>query len=477
MFKFKTEPRDYQLTTLERSADREYYAYLLEPGLGKTKITIDNSAYLYDEKKIDAVFVAAPGGVHENWVLDEIPIHLPDHIDYKAMVWNSKKAKNKSFEEEFLDLLKHDGLVFFCMNYEAVITKEGAKRIAQFLETRKVLFVCDESHRIKSMSARRTKAILKAGKLALYRRILTGTPVGNSPFDVYTQFFFLCPKILGFSSFHSFKNRFGVFKKQFGNGRHFQQLVRYRNIEKLHELIDPHATRLTKDDCLNLPDKIYQKRYVELSPAQKKHYVMLKEMLWTQLANGEIVSAPLAITNLLRLQQVVCGHLPTGEDGETVEIDDTCPRINALLEVLEDTPGKVIVWARFRADIKHISEALERANISCVTYYGDTTAEERLEARRAFQDGDVRVFLANPATAGEGLTLHAASTVVYYNNSFKLTERIQSEDRAHRIGQKKSVTYIDLVTKDTVDERVVQALRDKQDLAAQITGDTLKEWL
>jgi SNF2 family DNA or RNA helicase len=490
-YEFKTKPFSHQLTTFEETWHLPWHAVFWEQGTGKTKLIIDTAAKLYMEDEIDALVILAPEGVHRNWITDEIPIHMPDSVAEQARTffYQSGRSGTKWHKAECEAVKKHDGLAVLAMTYDAAKTKKrkdwigGHEFLKNFLTSRRAMLVLDEATRIKSPSAGITKIAVGFGRakglagLAEYRRILTGTPVANGPFDVFSIFKFLSRDFWadrGFSSFHSFKTYFGIFRTmQNREGRQWEQLLDYRNVEELEATIGPHSSRVTKDEVLDLPPKLYQKRYFDLSPEQERAYRDIREefMLW--LESGEMITAPLAITRLLRLHQITSGYIPHDE-GEEVHLFSQNPRLKLLEQICEDTTGKAIIWARFRRDIDQICEML---GDSAVRYDGGVSADDRARAISDFQQGGARWFVANPQAAGEGLTLHAATTVIYYNNSFKLTERLQSEDRAHRIGQEHPVTYIDIIAPGTVDEHIVKALREKQEIARVVLGDQIKEWL
>jgi len=256
----------------------------------------------------------------------------------------------------------------------------------------------------------------------------------------------------------------------------FQQIVGYRNLAELSDKLDSFSFRVTKEEALDLPDKIYTVREVGVTDEQLKYYHSIKTAAMAWLDDGELVSAPAIMTQLLRLQQVLCGHVMT-DDGELVEFPTK--RMDALLGTLEEMSGKVIIWSRFRYDIRKITVMLESkyGPGSTVSYFGDTSDDDRQAAIQAFQSGDARFFVANPQTAGYGLTLTAATNVIYYANDFNLETRVQSEDRAHRIGQHHPVTYVDLMTKGTVDVHIVKTLRNKIDLSAKTLGEEARQWL
>ena len=235
---------------------------------------------------------------------------------------------------------------------------------------------------------------------------------------------------------------------------------------------------MLKEQCLDLPDKIYSPRYIELSKEQEKAYNDLATFAIAQL-EGQTLTVDNTMTMLLRLHQITCGYLPTDNGQPPVPLKNN--RMDELLNVLEETEGKVIIWANYRYSILDIANTLRKkfGEETVVTYFGDTKDKDRQEIVKQFQDKDspVRFFIANQQTGGYGLTLTAAHTVVYYSNNYDLEKRIQSEDRAHRIGQKNNVTYIDIICEKTVDENIVNSLRNKIDLASQSLGETLKEWL
>jgi len=338
------------------------------------------------------------------------------------------------------------------------------------------LLAVDESTTIKNPKAKRTKSLVRLGTTAAYKRILTGSPVTKSPLDLYAQCGFMDKKLLGHDSYYSFQGRYAITRTQRMGSHSFQQVVGYRNLEELSDKLRTFSYRVTKEEALDLPEKIYTTRQVGLTDQQLDYYASIKSAAIAILEDGELVTAPAAMTQLLRLQQVLCGHVMT-DDGELVEVPTK--RLAALEECIDEMDGKVIIWSRFRYDIKKIEAALKKTHgpSSTVSYFGDTTDDARQEAIKSFQFGDARFFVANPQTAGFGLTLTAATNVIYYANDFNLETRVQSEDRAHRIGQHHPVLYVDLMTKNTVDEHIVKTLQSKIELSAQTLGEQVKKWL
>jgi SNF2 family DNA or RNA helicase len=260
--------------------------------------------------------------------------------------------------------------------------------------------------------------------------------------------------------------------------RSFQQITGYRRLDELNAKLDTFSNRILKEDCLDLPAKVYVRRNVELTPEQAKLYTQMKKLALAKMESGELATTQSVLTQIMRLQQICCGFLQP-DDGEIEPVPNN--RMSELMDVVDEVQGKAIIWASYTHDIQQIADALrDRFGAESVaTYYGATPQEERQEIVTRFQDkhGPLRFFVGQPRTGGYGITLTAANTVIYYSNSYDLEIRLQSEDRAHRIGQKNNVTYIDLVSPDTIDEKILQALRDKINLANEVLGDKARDWL
>ena len=475
-YKFKTKPYAHQLTALEKSWDKKEYGYFMEMGTGKSKVLVDNMAMLYDKGRINGALIIAPKGVYNNWFTQEIPTHLVSHIQPTMVLWTASTSKTKDKEYQSLFEIGHD-LHILIMNVEALSTKKGLDFAAKFMSCHKTMLAVDESTTIKNPTAKRTKSILQLGKQAEYRRILTGSPVTKSPLDLYTQCAFLDEFLLGFNSFYAFRNRYAhMVERNFG-GRRVQLIASYQRLDELSDNIKKFSYRVLKEDCLDLPDKIYTKREVELTEEQSKAYATMKSAALA-LLKGKMATAPHVLTQMMRLHQITCGHLKN-DDGTTTKLKNN--RMKELLGLLEEVEGKVIIWANYIYDIENIVENISEVygNDSIVQYYGAIGTEDRATAIKKFQDPDskVRFFVGNPQTAGYGITLTAASNVVYYSNGYDLEKRLQSEDRAHRIGQKKSVTYVDLIAPKTVDEKIVKALRKKMSIANTIMDEDWREWI
>lgn len=492
---FKTKPFDHQLKCLQQFGDAEYFALLAEMGTGKTWVIINNYAYLRARNLVQNMLVIAPNGVQWNWVHRELPMHLPQVIEERTAYagYGGKMTVKEALNAA--DLVRESKKIpsIFCVNWDTLSTSRGLNLVLDFLNNRNCLVVLDESDYCKNPETKRSKAVLGISSLVKYKRIMTGTPITNSPFDAFMQFNFLSPKILRCSSFIAFKKRYGVFLpqnhpivsfiKQHHSGTPLIQAkdangrALYKNLDKLQELIKPVAFRVVKADCLDLPEKLYTNVYVELTKDMRTQYDAVKKAGLLSVEGKEInIATQMAI--LSQLCQITGNHIApaliSAYECESKIIDpEHNPKLEKALEIIQQAlsnESKVIVWARYRAEIEDIYEACKSSGIKAVTYYGDTPEAERRSAIDAFQNGEKEVFISNQQSGGTGLTLTAANVVIYYSNSFSLHDRLQSEDRCHRIGQKKAVTYVNLLARNTVDEHIQRVLDNKQNIADAITS-------
>ena len=478
-YKYKTRPYQHQDDVLMHSWDKTNWAYFMEMGTGKSKVCIDNAVMLRERGEIDTFIVVAPKGVYRTWATLEIPAHMPDRVRDDCLISVWRPTPPRALKQDLMSFMKPaENFRVLVMNVEALSTVKGQKFLVGVLRASQSLLAVDESTAIKSPKASRTKALIKMSELAKYRRILTGFPVTQSPMDLWAQCRFLDRTLLGDcgDNYFQYQYRYAVMKKQSVGTHSFNRVVGYRNLEELSGFLKNFSSRVMKDECLDLPAKIYTQRSVLLSGDQARIYDDLKKYALAHIEDDEFMTTPNVMTQLLRMQQVLSGHTKS-DSGEMMEIRDN--RLNELLDCLEEVEGKVIIWSRFRYDVKRIETELVKkyGPRSTVTYFGDTSDEARSMAIENFQNGEAGFFVGNPQTGGYGITLTAANTVIYFANSFDLAIRMQSEDRAHRIGQTQHVTYIDLIAEGTIDEQIVKALRDKMDIASVVMGEELKEWL
>ena len=471
-YPYKTTPYEHQRDALNESAEKVQWAYFMEMGTGKTKVTIDNLAYLFFKRKVTAALIIAPKSVYLNWET-EIETHMPDVLKYKIYKWNIDKSK------DYHDLQNFKDLRIFLINVEALSTKRGFEACVEYLKTNKLNFVTvDESTTIKNRSAKRTKNILALQKLALIRRILTGSPVTKSPLDLYTQCQFLSPELLGFSSYLAFRNRYAEMTDiPVGSGRYISVPKYYKRIEELEMKLKQFATRIRKDQCLDLKPKVRQKRYVELDGEGKKIYEKLRTTALA-IVEDSTISFSNKLTEIIKLHQV-CNGFTKDDDGQILQLHEY--KLRALEETLEEIDGKVIIWANYLYNIHEIIKFLEKkyGKESVVSIYGAVDVKSRKEAVRKIQeDPNTRFLVGNPTTGGFGLTLTAVNTVIYFSNNYNLEVRKQSEDRAHRMGQKGTVVYVDIVARNTLDEAIMKSLTSKGQIAAKTLGEEdLRDWL
>lgn len=557
MTKFKTKPYKHQLKALKLSQDEKAYALLMEQGTGKSKVVIDTIAHLRRRGEIDVVLIIAPKGVAPGWLRQQFPEHMPDDVSYSIALWKSASNLTKMGLRQLTGVLdRREGLRVFVMNVEAYgATKDAIDFAIDALDSATVasMIVVDESHRIKTPTAHTTKRVLNLRDRCEYRRILTGT-VGDKPFDLFSQFGFLDPEIIGVDNFTAFRNEYAemmpansglmrhiimrqkipmkwtgkyldaagdVVEKEFDEDgiRCKKQMApaylppivktdadgrpKYKNLDKLRRLIEPHSYRVLKADCLDLPEKIYKRFYTELTQRQRKLYEELRETQRIEWEDGRI-SVFNKLTALLRRQQLICGYIG-GIDGQIEEElfpnwEDN-PRICSLLDMIQDRPENefTIIWCRFIPDIKRVTEMLrDKFGLDCaVQFYGAVSDRDRLENVARFQGerqimnrkGEVervepvpdkqraRFMVAQQHAGGVGQTWTAATLSVFYSNSFSLIDRLQAEDRPHRIGQRHVVEYMDIEAEESDDTMIIGSLVAKKDVADTLNNDPKGNWI
>ena len=475
-YEYQTVPYKHQEKTLARCAHRKEFALFLEMGLGKSKVLLDNAAILYEAGKINALLIITPKGNLRNWDKNEIPKHLPDRINRKVVVWQPNHTQKWKQAYGGLVLEEHpERLEIMTMNVEAFSTEKGLKFARAFVLGHETMIAVDESTLIKNPKAKRTKNLLGLSREASYKRILTGFPVTKTPLDLYAQCAFLNPLLLGFKSYYAFKARYAITKMRRMGHNSFQEVVGYHRMDELQGMLKEFSARYTKDKCLDLPEKVYMQRNVELSDEQKKAYEQMRKEALMIIAD-EVYTTQTVLTQLMRLQQIVAGSL-RAPSGEVQVLKNN--RIGETLNILEEISGKAVVFAVFQTDIEQLTKKIAEVygDDSVASYYGKTSQKDRETILDNFQDPDhpLRFFVSNPHTGGRGLTLTAASHMIFYSHSYDLELRIQAEDRIHRIGQDKSCTYIDLVCENTVDEKILASLKKKVDISNEVLGE-VRQW-
>lgn len=465
LYPFKTEPRGYQRRALDCAWGKPGFAFYMDMGTGKTKTSLDLFSAYFIDGKVDRVLVVTKFSTRRNWEA-EIGIHCPVETDVLVL----DTSKPKVFEAWNTDTSR--GLKFLIVGTES-LAAGGATLLAQKFVgcSTRVGMIVDEAHMIKTHSAVRSKNCVKLGLSANYRVIMTGTPVANGPMDVFMQFEFIDPNIIGIGDFYSFRNRYAIM-----GGYEQRQVVGYQNMAELTELLAPFTFQVRKSEVLTeLPPKVFETRTVQLNDEQKRIYREIAKRDKAVMGDRGI-TVTTVLEKMLRLQEIAGGvatwernpdvHNPSKFDH--VRIPGKNAKIEELMSIVEETECSTIIWCRFIEEIQMVTEALveKYGPSSVVQVYGAIDEDTRwANVSDKFQTKKARFIVGNAATGGVGLNMTAAELVVYYSNSFSFTDREQSEDRAHRIGQTRSVTYIDLVAEGTVDETVIEALKSKKDVS------------
>jgi SNF2 family DNA or RNA helicase len=462
----KTKPFAHQMDALNRFLTEPYGALFCEMGTGKTKISLDIMA----NGPEDGALVAAPNGLHLNWMYSELPTHWPDEMDTAVYCWKGTPTtkKAKLLLADFMD--SEARFKFFLINVEALRTKSGFDPAKAFLKSRRSLhMVIDESTCIKNPKAAQTKACFKLGALATRRWLLNGTPITQGPLDLFAQCKFLSPTALPYASYTAFKSKFAVEVSQTFGNRQFNKIVGYRHLEQLSAEVSPFSLRLTKEECLDLPDKVFKTRVIEATPEQSKAYAEMKDLCLTELREGAQVSVTNALTKIIKLHQILTGFVVDDEGTEHMIPNN---RIPALVQDAE-AAGSMVIFCAYVNNVKAVAAALEEKFPNrVVTYYGDTKPDARTAAVKAFQAGEVDFFVASSAAA-KGITLHRTSELTYFSNPRSLETRLQSQDRIHRIGQDKKCTYTDLVIPNSLDEIIINNLKAKKDIADLVLDEII----
>lgn len=505
-FSFVTEPYAHQREWWAIIKDMPFFALEWEMGLGKTKTIFDVCQWLYAKGEIDALLVITLKGVHRKWVEKELPKHFPRGKAHGAFwkrasaengMWFGKNARNRT------SIVKSDRFAVATINFSSVHRASGKKFCERFLRSRRCVIVIDESHNIKTPTAAATKACKALGKKAVRRFILTGTMSTGSTLDAWSQYTFLDPSIVNDMPYWAFKNEFAIletvgdktfetWEKNRLTGRPervekpVMTVVGYKNEKKLAAMLDPYRSRLLKIDCLDLPPKLYRMRSFEMSDNMRRAYEAMSKEFLVELSDGRVMTATMAMTKMIRLQQIACGFVVADEDDPSAEdvrgepLDDHNPRTEALMQEVEKINGAGIIWSYKRYSLRAIADALRAAygEGSVVEYHGGINEEQKARNLTKFQEERARWFVGNPMSGGSGIDLIEAQDMIYHDNSFNLALRLQSEDRFHRIGQEgNTCTITDLECLGTLDRPQLSALKDKKDIAGKVSGDILKAWL
>lgn len=456
------------------TAARKMPHFALAPvvmGSGKTKMLIDVAADKFMRDDIDCVAViAAPKGVHRQWVETAIPRHMTKSVKWRAAVW--KPTRKTPDEVAKPGRVRRLRIMAFNVEAFSAESGRGAKALRDFMKSGRCFLIEDESSRIKTPGAERTKSILKLAPLAVCRAISTGTPITKGLEDLWAQYQFLDPSIIGMSNYFAFRNRYCVTIPAYrGAGLGVVKIVGYRNMEEFVRKIAP-STFVVPKSALGLPAKRREELPVDITPGQRKLYNALRDQLVDDLLEHRIASPANAAVRLVRLQQILCGRayeVSSNEDEPPVAKSIPSLRIPTLMTFLEDNPGPTVIWARFTNDILEIEAALAKAKLRAVTYYGATSDEGREAAKKAMCSGKADYFVSNPSVGGMGVDglQEVCEQAIYYSSSFNREHRWQSEDRIDRIGKRSMSTpslYVDMVVPNSVDRMILQSYEKTEDL-------------
>lgn len=451
-YQWKTIPDPHQREALTKVWGLKNHGLFMDRGTGKTKTTIDFISAKALTGEINAAVVVSPLSMVLSW-RDEILVHSP--IESTIVIYRGGKEKKVPCPGVELA----SGFTWYLISIESLSTGGTTDWTKARMSAKQAWLVVDESARIKNPQANRTKNAISLSKFAKGKSILSGLPILKGPLDLFSQLEFLDPEITGTGDFYCFRNRYAVM-----GGYENREIIGYQNMDELTSLIEPHVFSITKKQALtSLPDKRFKAVRVEMDDEQKKTIATIRKG-----ALGERVLQNV-LERVLRMQQAAAGFAPDGEGGWRMLVPiDKNPKVRALKDIIEGTDEQFIIWCNFHAEIRIVREALRSLSVTFVEYHGAKGPEERKDAERAFQNGSVRGFVGTVSAGGIGITLTAATLVVYFGNSWALEMREQSEDRAHRRGQKNAVLYVDLIAEGSVDELVIDALKSKRDVAEYV---------
>lgn len=489
-FPFKTEPWPHQKQAMLLGRDMPYFAYLMDQGTGKTKVALDDIAYNWIERRIEAALILCPNSIKTNWVawphmvegnwLDAVDTHMSDVVPVEKAVWisNGKKADKKCWNdfEHYLNNRTNDNLIVMVVNYEALTVPRVFDFLDSFVQTFKTMIVCDESTYIKTPGASRTRAAQKLRDNCSIARIMTGTPIIKRPIDAFSQFRFLDEDVLGYGSFYAFRNRYCNM-----GGWENKQIVSYKNLDELSDKIASCSFRVMLKDCLDVPDKIYlPTRYVTMSKPQLKAYSTMLKDFYAEHDSGT-VEARIVLTQQMRLQEITGGYLPIvdelGERIGTQELVDPKhnPKFKEVMELLDGQEGQYIIWSCFHSEIDGMKSLLDNVEV----FDGRVSEDDRLRIRQEFKEGKISGIIANATAGGMGIDeFKVADLSIYLSNQNGNTEgRMQSEARTYRAGMTHACRFVDVLASNSVDIKIRRMIDSDVTLSQTIMRDGVRSVL
>lgn len=473
-YAYKFKPFNHQLEGSNFLKDNKYFALFDEMGTGKSKTVVDAMSQMYYSGFLQAVILVCPNQVKGQWAnleWGQIVTHTPDNIPITISRIDASKPMNK-WVVYSTESNPGSCLHWIVVNYEATRLARIANVLSDYMKQRDTAMVLDESIYIKNYVAQQTKSCIKLGLLAKRRYILNGTPLTKGPLDYFSQFRFLHNSIIGIDRYIIFRNRYAVMGGHKVNGRAVQ-VVGYRNLSELVEKIRPFYRRVTKEECLDLPKKLYQVMEVEMTEEQDKLYKTMKENLMA-FVGGRMITAEIVLTKILRLSQLAAGFVTDHNDNEKItKYLSKSPKVDLSVKLAKESDKPTVIFCMFKPEVELLQKGLAGEGLSYGEIHGDVKVHDREQAIADFQAGKLNVMICQVATGGLGIELYSAGLVIFLSNSYSYAIRSQAEDRVHRTGLKHNVTYVDILATrhkggQTVDHTIQKAISTKKDLAETV---------
>jgi SNF2 family DNA or RNA helicase len=459
----KCKPFLHQDVAFKRFEYAPFFAIFADMGTGKTKMVIDQAGVRYLRGEIDTLLVISLNLVgSQNWI-SELEAHMSPGITYKAAYYMS--GPRVAHKERVAAVCNATGVFrIMVVHVDALSHESGISFCEDFIAKHKAMVIVDESQTIKNPTSRRTKHVTSLGKekAVVAKAITTGTPLDKGWEDLYAQFRFLNPAIIGCRTFAAFRALYC----QMG-GFEGRQIVGHINLPELKAKLEPHTFSVRSEDCQDLPEQMFMERKIELTPEQKKLYDALRNEFFAELDSGEILEADIAMTRLTRLRQVTSGFLPN-DDGTFQHIPSNRPQ--EVLDILEEAGGKkVIIWCLYKESLRILHETFRKAGIGVAHFHGLVAPEKRAtELARFKEHADCQGLLSSTAVGGACITVNEAKVQIFYENGFSYLQRAQALKRNHRHGQTERVAYYDIIAKGTMDTKVINMLKKKESVAIDV---------